>query len=324
MRLRRKLSRIFHRDSPESGLACVSPQRGNAIAQPGSNLPVAAYPAVAAVHIDQQPRGNSFEQFHVVDQAAAGEAAFDQVVAQQAVFGKTAFACRLEGLHVVDPFADETALPKQVVIEIAGLERIGIDSRIARHQAAETAAMRLGHGGGYPRLKHGVARNHHPRMRIDFRLVQGMGRTTDQLPAGIARQSRVAVQSDHVADRAELRQVADRGTKGIGRAGSQQPVEGRQLAPFSLFSHPCALLPIPLPRPMQEVEDPRAISTIALVEPLDLRAGQLQQARIAGHRFLIGIGKIAQQGEPQIVVLIGQVAQFELLHEFPHRLLGGQ
>ena len=175
VRLRRKLSRIFHRDSPESGLAAVSLQRGNAIAQPGSNLPVAAYPAVAAVHIDQQPRGNSFEQFHVVDQAAAGEAAFDQVVAQQAVFGKTAFAGRLEGLHVVDPFADETALPKQVVIEIAGLERIGIDSRIARHQAAEAAAMRLGHGGGYPRLKHGVARNHHARMRIDFRLVQADG-----------------------------------------------------------------------------------------------------------------------------------------------------
>ena len=161
-------------------------------------------------------------------------------------------------------------------------------------------------------------------MRIDFRLVQRMGRTTDQLPAGVARQSRVAVESDHVANRAELRQVADRCTKGIGRAGLQQPVQGRQLAPFSLFSHPCALLPIPLPRPMQEVEDPRAIGTIALVEPFDLRAGQLQQPLIAGQRFLIGIRKIAQQGEPQIVVLIGQVPQFELLHEIPHRPLGGQ
>ena len=78
--------------------------------------------------------------------------------------------------------------------------------------------MRLGHGGGHARLKHGVARDHHARPRVDFRLVQGMGRTADQLAGGVAGQLRVAVEGDHVAHGAELRQVADGGTKGIGFA----------------------------------------------------------------------------------------------------------
>ena len=75
---------------------------------------------------------------------------------------------------------------------------------------------------------------------------------------------------------------------------------------------------------MQEVEDRPGVGTIALVEPLDFRAGQLQQPPVAGQRFLRGIGKVGQQGEQEIVVPIGQVSQLELLHEGPHRPLGGQ
>ena len=46
---------------------------------------------------------------------------------------------------------------------------------------------------------------------------------------------------------------------------------------------------------MQEVEDPRAIGTIALVEPFDRRTGQLQQVRIAEDE--IGPAKAAEEFE---------------------------
>ena len=72
-KLRRRLSKIFHRDRASSGLAARPSRRRNLRQEPRSDLPIAANPAVAAAHVGEKARGNALKQLHVVDDAAAAK-----------------------------------------------------------------------------------------------------------------------------------------------------------------------------------------------------------------------------------------------------------
>ena len=75
-RLRRRLSKIFHRDSPESGfLRRRAAGPGNARQQPPGNLPVAADPAVAPAHVGDVAGRIFLVQLHVAQQPGARVAA---------------------------------------------------------------------------------------------------------------------------------------------------------------------------------------------------------------------------------------------------------
>lgn len=56
--------------------------------EPARDLPVAARPAVPAVGVGQDAGGFAFDELDVAEEAAACVAAFDQVVAEDAVLGK--------------------------------------------------------------------------------------------------------------------------------------------------------------------------------------------------------------------------------------------
>ena len=75
-RLRRRLSKIFHRDSIESGL-CGAGQ-GNALPQPARNLPVASNPAVPAVHVRPVARRVFLVELDITYQLGTRVAPFQQ------------------------------------------------------------------------------------------------------------------------------------------------------------------------------------------------------------------------------------------------------
>ena len=117
------------------------PPRANPVGtlppEPRGDLPVAANPAMPPAHVGRKPGRKTLEQLHVVDQPATRETAFDQVVAEYAVFREAAAKHGSEGVHVVDAFADEAAFAENVLINVARLLRIGIDARIAGKKLRE-------------------------------------------------------------------------------------------------------------------------------------------------------------------------------------------
>ena len=155
---------------------------------------------MAAAHVGQEARGNSLKQLRVVDQAAAAKAALDQVMAEDAVGRKSPAKHRLEGVDVVDSFADIAASGKNVLVNVACLSRIRIDARIAGRQPAKDAAARVGDRCADARLKDGMALDDRARGRIDFRPVQRMRHAADQFLANPRRQPRVRIQGDHITD----------------------------------------------------------------------------------------------------------------------------
>ena len=77
--------------------------------QPRQQLPVAAHPAVCAASVGQVVRRVVLVKDDVGDQAGAAVDALEQIVAEQGILGHPAGQAALEGVQVVDAFADVDA-----------------------------------------------------------------------------------------------------------------------------------------------------------------------------------------------------------------------
>ena len=141
------------------------------------------------------------------------------------------------------------------------------------------------------------------------------------LAGAVARQARVGVQRDDVTHRGELRQIADRDAERCGVAALHDTVQSRQLAALPLRGHPYMLLPIPLPWPVQKVENRRAVTAILGVQPPDFRSDRHQQPSIAGQVFVIGIGKVGKQCEGDVCVPIGEILPLHVFHKISDPIL---
>ena len=131
-RLRRRLSKIFHCDSTESGFFCASSARaGNTRQQPPRKLPIAANPAVPAAHVGAIASRIFLIQLHVAQQPGAGVAPFQKIVAENAVFGEAPVERPLECIDIVDALADERAFVEQVLVYIGNGARVRVDARFA-------------------------------------------------------------------------------------------------------------------------------------------------------------------------------------------------
>jgi hypothetical protein len=122
-RLRRRLSAIFHWDRADSGLGCrcgcppFAQAQSAPWQQPRGNLPIAAHPAVRRL-TSARSGGKILVQLDVAEQAGAGVAAFEQVVAEDRGCRAAAAQRLLEGVDVVDALADERALAEQVLVHV--------------------------------------------------------------------------------------------------------------------------------------------------------------------------------------------------------------
>ena len=142
-----------------------------------------------------------------------------------------------------------------------------------------------------------------------------------QPPADIERKAGIRIQRDHEANRRQAREAAhfhrERGVLGA----AQQAVELVELAAFALPAHPTRLRRVPDAFAMQQV---KARLTVLIVQRGDHRRGRLDNGRVAGQRFRIGVGKVAEQREAQVLVVVGQRPHFQRVHQLAHALHGRQ
>ena len=128
-RLRRRLSRIFQRESSDSRLGSGPSGPGHPGAEPGQELPVAPDPAVLAQGEAEVPGRIVVVHHDVGDQPGAGVVALDQVVREQRVLGEAPAGRQLERRHVVDPLAGEAPLAVQVLVDVGDRGGVGIHAR---------------------------------------------------------------------------------------------------------------------------------------------------------------------------------------------------
>ncbi|MCY1211352.1 hypothetical protein D9M72_230630 [compost metagenome] len=153
---------------------------------PGQQLPVAANPAVAALHVTAVARRELLVELHVAEQPGACEAALDQVMAEDAVIGEVAVEGLLEGIYRIDALADERALLEQVLVHIRHGTGIGVDPGIAAEQLGIGGASGARQADANPRLQDSVAADQALPPGIDTGPVERVCQGTDELPRRIA------------------------------------------------------------------------------------------------------------------------------------------
>ena len=216
VRLRRRLSKIFQRDSSESGFFCRRAiGAGNARQQPARDLPIAANPAMPAAHIRAVARWVFLVQLHVAQQPGAGVAAFQQIVAEDPVVGKTPAQRPFEGINIVDALADERAFAEQVLVNIGNGARVRIDAELAGAHARIPRPARAGQAYRHPWLKNAVPRHDSLLAFVVARTIEWVRHGAYKLPGRIARQLGVGVQGDHVLHVRQNRCFTDDARKAI-------------------------------------------------------------------------------------------------------------
>ena len=117
---------------------------GPASEDPWQQLPVAAHPAMLARRGDVVARGKFLDHLDVGGQTGAGENAFKQIVAENRVDRNAPIERRVEGIDVVDAFADIGALVVKVLIDVGDDDGIGIEPRGSGEHALEQRAFVAG------------------------------------------------------------------------------------------------------------------------------------------------------------------------------------
>ena len=198
---------------------------------------------MAAGDVRRVTRGMLFVQRHVAEQGRSAIRPLDQVVAENRVVGKVA-AALFEGIQIVDPFADERAFGKQILVHIRYDTGVRIDARIVRVQLGETRAVGTGQVDADPRLQDRIAIDDPAAVRIEDRPIERMGQRAHQLPRGVARQVRVGIERDDITHAGQDRGLADHLRETALRAAERR-IQIGQLAAFALVTHPHTLLGVP-------------------------------------------------------------------------------
>ncbi len=233
---------------------------------------------------------------------------FKQIVAEQCVVGHPAAQRPLECVDVVDAFADVAAFTKKVLIHIRHRSGVRVETDVSRKHERERRRRRADRADGDARLKHGIAFGDTARAAVEAGAIQRVRKRADELASGVERQVGVGVERDDIADALQLVALADEDVERRIDGAPQHSVELVQLAPFPLKPHPQPLGWVPYATPVQQVE---AAGPISRVETGDEIEGHIDHFPIRFNRFRVGVGKIAEQREPEVLVVIGERAHFE-------------
>ena len=126
-----------------------------------------------AHHVRAVARRIHLVELNVGDEARARVASFDQVVAQNAVFGKSVGQRALEGIHIVDSFANERALLEEILVDIRDCACVRVEARFAAPKvgiARSDPHQALGHA----RLENAVAGQDPLRAFVKDRAIEGV------------------------------------------------------------------------------------------------------------------------------------------------------
>ena len=92
------------------------------------DLPIAPNPAVLALGVAQVLLGKLVDELNVTGQPDTDMRAFDQVMAQQASFGKPPREHPAEGAHIVDALAVVGPFTREVLVDIGNRAGVRINS----------------------------------------------------------------------------------------------------------------------------------------------------------------------------------------------------
>ncbi len=168
--------------------------------QPQQNLPVAADPAVLAAGVCQHAGWVFVHQLDVRDERDTSVQPFEQIVRQQRIFGDRVFERRGERVDVVQAFAGEDSFAEQILVGIRHGGGVRIDAGMAGVEAREQRAGGARECHADPRLQNAIAFGDAADFGIEAGPIGRMGDDADQLPRCIARQPRIAIKRDAVAN----------------------------------------------------------------------------------------------------------------------------
>ena len=287
----------------------------HAAEQPRQQLPVAARPAMLACRGDVVAGGKLLDHLDVGGQARAGEDAFEEIVAQHRVVGHAAAQRGLEGVDVVDALAGVGALAEQVLVDVRHRRRIGIDAAAAGEDALEQRAFHADRQGRRDaRLQHAVAFDDPVPGGVETRPVERMRHLADQALDRVARQSRVGVERDDVAD--------------VGRQRPRSPSSRNvvSVAPRSRRLSSCSLPRLrsqPIQRPCASFQTrrrcsrrkrsaPSAVGWRLLSRAMPSTAAASRSAS-PGVGLRVGVGPVRQQREMDGAAGIGEIVDLQPL-----------
>ncbi|MDT4817730.1 hypothetical protein FQZ97_508130 [compost metagenome] len=282
---------------------------------PGQQLPVAANPAVAALRIAAVARRELLVELHVAEQSGTGEAALDQVVAEDAVIREVAVEGVLEGIHRIDSLADERALLEQVLVNVRYGTGIGVDAGVAAEQLGIGGTRGARQADADPWLQDGVAAGDALPRWIEAGAVERVGQGADELPRRVARQLGIGVEGDDVVDLGEDVEPADDQGEAFQAGAAQYGVEFGDLAALALEAHPGPFGGVPAPRAMEQEEPVHGRVGVLAVQRFDALPRKALQRGVLLLDLGAGIQEVAQQGEMQVVVAVGQEADLETFAE---------
>src|SRR5689334_20183698 len=140
-----------------------------------------------------------------------------------------------------------------------------------------------------------------------------MNSGADELARDVARQLRVGVERDYVTNVFQQRIVGGAHKEARVVCAPQQSVELLELAAFAFPTHPAILARVPLSPAMEEM---KAIVAMPAIERVDAALRDREQIRISWRVFCAGVGKVAEQREVNVIVVIGEIVNFEVLDQF--------
>ena len=301
-------------------------QRMQTPAQPANQLPIAAYPAVAARHVGAVARGRVLEQLHLAEQTGACVAALEQVVAQDAVLGHAVAQRAFENIDIVDAFADKRAFAEQVLIDIGDRPRIGVDASLAAVQPGVAAAVGAGQTQGHAGLQDAVALDHDVALRAaaEARPVQRVRHGGDKMRGRVARQLRIGVQRDHITHGRQHERIADDAVEALAGTctgtTTQQRIQVGELAAFALLTHPDAFALVPTARAVEKKEVVIALGVgrhaVLRIQRRDAHGGEFDQRRIGRQMLLRCVVQIGEQAEMQSRISVGEKPHLERVDQF--------
>ena len=163
-------------------------------------LPVAPGPAMKARRRHAGMVGVLFHQRDVAHIAAARDAAFQQIVTQDAAFGHAVIEGGMHRRNVQQALSGEGPEAKQVLVQIGGPRAVGVQAALPRKHHIERRAFRLRRQGrDHPRLQDAIASRHPAAGAIDLRRVQRVRGNRHQVLQRPCRQAGITVERQHIA-----------------------------------------------------------------------------------------------------------------------------
>ena len=140
------------------------------------------------------------QEFDVCHKRSARVETFKEVVAEQRVFGNAVSQRHLEGVNIVETFARVAAFTEEVLINVGDGGRVRINARVAGEDTRKQRARGARQRDADARLQNRVAFRDAPLLFVVARAIERVRDRADETTRHIARQLRVGIERDDVAN----------------------------------------------------------------------------------------------------------------------------